>query len=113
MEQTPSRTRKLTESLAAGIPDRGIGLAFGESRTVDGIALVPVAFVSYGFGGTEESGRLGTGGGGGGVAIPLGAYTTRDGKVVFKPNSVALLAMIIPLVAALGSAVAKIIAART
>lgn len=112
MDDASPQTGRLTEALASGIPKRGIGLAFGDTRTVDGIALVPVAFVTYGFGGTEGSGKIGTGGGGGGVAIPLGAYTSKDGSMVFRPNSIALLATVIPLVSAVGFAVSKIIAAR-
>jgi hypothetical protein len=105
---TPSGT---THLLAAGVPDRGIGLAFGPVRTVGGVELVPVAFVTYGFGALDESGRFGAGGGGGGVAIPLGAYGVREGALQFRPNTVALLSLVIPIVGALGLAVAKIIRA--
>jgi uncharacterized spore protein YtfJ len=112
MDEASAHDGRLTEALASGIPDRGVGLAFGATRTVDGVALIPVAFVTYGFGGTEGSGRIGTGGGGGGVAIPLGAYVTRDGSMVFRPNPIALLAMVTPLIGALGFAVSKIIAVR-
>src|SRR5689334_8577302 len=102
---TPSGT---THLLAVGVPDRGIGLAFGPVRTVGGFELVPVAFVTYGFGALDESGRFGAGGGGGGVAIPLGAYGVREGALQFRPNTVALLSLVIPIVGALGLAVAKI-----
>jgi uncharacterized spore protein YtfJ len=72
MAETSSKER-LTEKLAAGVTDRGVKLAVGEKQTVDGVELVPVALVAYGFGAgdTEE---YGSGGGGGGSAIPLGAY---------------------------------------
>lgn len=100
-----------TERLAAGVPDRGIGLAYGPARTVGGVELVPVAFVTYGFGALDESGRFGSGGGGGGVAIPLGAYGVRDGNVQFRANPVALLSLLIPVIGALGLAVATVIKA--
>lgn len=100
-----------TQRLAAGVPDRGIGLAYGPARTVGGVEVVPVAFVTYGFGALDESGRFGTGGGGGGVAIPLGAYGVRDGDLQFRPNTVALLSLLIPVIGALGLAVASVIRA--
>lgn len=100
-----------TQHLAAGVPDRGIGLAYGPARTVGGVELVPVAFVTNGFGALDESGRFGAGGGGGGVAIPLGAYGVRAGELQFRPNTVAVLSLIIPIIGALGLAIAKIVAA--
>jgi hypothetical protein len=109
MAETSSRER-LTERLAAGVTDRGVKLAVGEKQIVDGVELVPVALVAYGFGAgdTEE---YGSGGGGGGSAIPLGAYIGGPDGVRFRPNPIALLAVSIPVIGTLGWAIAKIVRA--
>jgi hypothetical protein len=102
---------ELTARLADGVADRGIGLAYGETRNLGGVDLVPVAFVTYGFGAAEGSSQFGSGGGGGGVAIPIGAYVGgRDGGR-FEPNTVALLAVAIPVISALGWAISLIVRA--
>jgi uncharacterized spore protein YtfJ len=109
MAETLGKER-LTEKLAAGVTDRGVKLAVGEKQTVDGVELVPVALVAYGFGAgdTEE---YGSGGGGGGSAIPLGAYIGGPDGVRFRPNPIALLAVSIPVIGTLGWALAKIVRA--
>ena len=111
MTQTSPSTGAITQGLAAGVPDRGINLAVGDPRTVDGVELVPVAFVTYGFGALDESTRHGTGGGGGGVAIPLGAYAVEEGRLRFRPNTIAALSMLIPIIIALGLSISMIIKA--
>lgn len=102
---------KITDGLAAGVPNRGITLAFGDARKVGGVDLVPVAFVSYGFGALDESSRLGSGGGAGGVAIPLGAYAFEGGRLRFRPNTVAMGSLLIPIIGTLGLAISMIIKA--
>jgi uncharacterized spore protein YtfJ len=77
-------------------------LAYGETRTVDGADLIPVALVTYGFGASEASDRFGVGGGGGGAAIPLGAYVKTPQGVRFRANSIMVIATLIPLVGAIG-----------
>ena len=101
----------ITEKLAAGIPNRGVTLAYGETRIVDGVELVPVAFVSYGFGGADDAESLGTGGGGGGVSIPLGAYVGGPDGLRFRPNTIAVLAMAIPIIGTIGYAIRLIVKA--
>lgn len=99
----------LTATLASGVHDRGVGLAYGPPIDLGGSTIVPVAFVSYGFGGAEDSSQWGTGGGGGGVAIPLGAYVDSPDGALFKANTIALLSLAIPLVGTLGWAIALIL----
>ncbi len=95
----------------------GAQLAFGEKVDVgDGTSLVPVAMGCYGFGGgsdakAPDASDVAGGGGGGGFVVPLGAYVTRNGKVTFEPNPVALAAVAIPLTAVTGWAVAQVVKA--
>ena len=113
MAQMTAGTEKLTEKLAAGVPDRSVRLAYGEKQTIDGVEFVPVAFVSYGFGageGFEDEGS-GSGGGGGGVAIPLGAYIGGPDGLRFRPNAIAVLSVAIPVIGTLGWAISKIVKA--
>lgn len=111
-------------SLAGTFKDMGVSRAYGPTVTVDGEELIPVALVSFGFGGggTSEPVTAGkvaggiddggngdgaaAGGGGGGFVFPLGAYCRgRHGQVVFRPNSSAVLAGLVPLVWAVGFSV--------
>lgn len=101
----------LTDKLAAGVSERGITLAYGDKQTIDGVDIIPVAFVSYGFGATQGSPQLGDGGGGGGVAIPLGAYVGGADGVRFRPNTIAVLAVAIPVISTLGWAISKVVKA--
>lgn len=112
----------LIERVAAGMPRFGATFAYGENRTVDGEEIIPVAFVSYGFGAGEGVGAptadapseqefSGSGGGGGGMSIPVGAYLRRGGRLVFRPNPVALLCASVPAVLALGFGIAAIVRA--
>jgi hypothetical protein len=101
----------LTDRLAAGVRERGITLAYGDKQTIGGVDIIPVAFVSYGFGGTQGSPRLGDGGGGGGVAIPLGAYVGGADAIHFRPNTIAVLALAIPVISTLGWTISRVIKA--
>ncbi|MET3950039.1 hypothetical protein [Arthrobacter sp. UYEF36] len=106
-------------SLAETFKNVGVSRAYGPAVTVDGEELIPVALVSFGFGGGGTSGPLpggeaaggdadgaAAGGGGGGFVLPLGVYCRgSDGQVAFRPNSLAVLAGLVPLVCAVGFAV--------
>ncbi|MGI9824946.1 hypothetical protein [Agromyces sp. Marseille-Q5079] len=114
---------KLIENLAESVPAWGAKVAYGEKTTVDGREFVPVALVAFGFGGGEGSGDVaptektpegrgeGSGGGGGGYAVPIGAYIGGPDGLKFRPNTVALAVVAVPLVSALGAALAVIIGA--
>jgi len=117
---------RLTESLARSVSSWGARLSYGEAVVIGGQDVVPVAFAGFGFGAGEgaadapdgtgaATGRNeGSGGGGGGFAIPVGAYVSGPGGVTFRPNPVALVVAVVPLVATVGVAVAQVVrAART
>src|SRR3954468_24146192 len=106
----------ITEKLAETVPDRGIKIAYGDKVTVGGTEMVPVAFVSYGFGGGTMGGKgnlgserdadmNGDGAGGGGVSIPVGAYIAGPEGLQFHPNPITTLWVSIPVIAVLGWAI--------
>lgn len=105
-------------SLAETFKNVGVSRAYGPAVTVDGEELIPVALVSFGFGGGGNSGPgpagaaagagegPAAGGGGGGFVLPLGVYCRGgDGQVSFRPNTVAVLGGLVPLVCAVGYSV--------
>ncbi|HUG49584.1 MAG TPA: spore germination protein GerW family protein [Terrimesophilobacter sp.] len=100
----------LAETLGETVRSRGAQLAYGEPVEADGATMLPVALVSYGFGGGSDA-EHGAGGGGGGVAIPLGVYVTRDGSTRFRPNPIALIGVMTPVLWSLGLAVARVVKA--
>ena len=98
-------------SLADSFKNIGVTRAYGAPVNLGGEEIVPVALVSFGFGGGTESGEGASGGGGGGFVVPLGVYRTVNGRPAFRPNTIALLACLVPLVGAAGLALRRAIAA--
>jgi uncharacterized spore protein YtfJ len=70
----------------------------------DGVTVIPVAKVRWGFGGGSgrRQGKRGKGGGGGVQAAPLGYIEIKDGETEFKP--IRDPASLIPLIAVGGLA---------
>jgi uncharacterized spore protein YtfJ len=115
----------LVETLTDATKSIGVGAAYGAPVTVDGATIVPVALVWSGFGGGNGTASSpgasqqkigagdagGEGFGGGGVAIPIGAYVTTDGNAEFQPNVIALLAVSIPVIVTTGWALSKFVRA--
>ena len=109
----------LIEKFTESLPSWGARLAYGEKTTLDGHDLLPVAFVVFGFGGGEGSGEQpasdtspagrgeGSGGGGGGYSLPVGVYVGGPDGIRFRVNPIALVAVAVPLVSALGWAFAR------
>jgi hypothetical protein len=93
----------------------GVSRAFGPTTTIAGEEIVPVAMVSFGFGGgsSPEDGQPGvggSGGGGGGFVLPLGVYAKGPaGNLGFRPNTVVVLAALTPLVCAVGLSIRGIL----
>jgi uncharacterized spore protein YtfJ len=103
----------LALKLAENARSIGVTSAYGDPVQIEGVTIVPVALVQYGFGGGGEGGDDdgAAGGGGGGMAIPIGAYVKSGGAARFEPNVISLLAVGIPFVWVAGKAVARIIRA--
>lgn len=94
-------------SLVDAFKNVGVARAYGPAVTIAGEEVIPVAVVSFGFGGGSspegEPGPGGSGGGGGGFVLPLGVYAKGpSGRMMFRPNTVVLLAVLAPLVCAVG-----------
>ncbi|MFP7759953.1 hypothetical protein [Marisediminicola sp. LYQ85] len=101
----------LVEKIADSVTSIGAKRSYGDPVTVDGVEMIPVSLVWFGFGaGNDESAEAG-GGGGGGTIIPIGAYTKGRDGLVFEPNIIALLAVSIPLTVVAGKALSKVIRA--
>lgn len=104
----------ITKQIADTVTSVGVHAAYGAPVELDGATIIPVACASYGFGsgegGNVEAGE-GSAAGGGGLAIPVGAYVSRDGFTRFEPNTIALLAVGIPFVWVAGRALARVVRA--
>lgn len=77
---------------------------YGDAVQQDGVTIIPVAKVRWGFGGGsgKKKGKSGKGGGGGLKAAPLGYIEIKDGQTEFKP--IRDPAALVPLVAVGGLA---------
>src|SRR5699024_427536 len=86
----------------------GVTASYGEQQDLDGVKVLPVAATWYGFGGAsgEDDGNAG---GGGGVAVPVGAYIRRGSEFRFAPNIVTLLTVLTPFVMVSGRALGHVI----
>ena len=89
----------------------GVKSAYGDPIQVEGVTLVPVALMQYGYGGGDAGESGAGGGGGGGISIPIGAYVKSGGTVRFDPNIISLLTVGIPFLWVAGHALARIIRA--
>jgi uncharacterized spore protein YtfJ len=101
----------LTLKLAETFKSAGVKAVYGEPTDVEGVTIIPVAVVYYGFGGGSAGSHEAGGGGGGGISIPIGAYYSDETGMRFRPNTVMLLAVGIPFVCVAGRAVSKVIRA--
>ncbi len=80
----PDFVGRLAERLGASVRSTS---AFGEPVERDGVTVIPVSRVAWGFGGGGSIGDAqgGSGGGGGNLVTPLGYIEVRDDGTEFKP----------------------------
>ena len=109
----------------------GVAVNYGEVVTMGDSQILPVSMASFGFGGgsgfnsekdekslgadgliDQGEKQFGTGGGGGGCSIPVGAYISRDGKVTFEPNPVVMAVVSLPLACIAGRILLKLVKAK-
>jgi uncharacterized spore protein YtfJ len=89
-------------ALVEAFKQLGVSRAYGPPLQIGGEELIPVALVSFGFGGGGD-GSNAAGGGGGGFVLPVGVYgRNAKGHVTFQPNTVVVMAMLLPLIGAVG-----------
>ncbi|MCG2620698.1 hypothetical protein LVY72_02095 [Arthrobacter sp. I2-34] len=120
----------LPVQLAEQFKSFGVARSFGEPVRLGDETVVPVALVQYGFGGgqghaddedkhgADDGGAArkgkpqaaeGSGGGGGGIVIPVGVLAPgRRCRAVFRPNPLAVLVCLVPVLWAGGHAVARV-----
>jgi hypothetical protein len=90
----------------------GVKAAYGEPVTLDGVEIIPVALVHFGFGaGSDGTNDEAGGGGGGGMSVPIGAYVSGPDGPTFRPNAIALLWVLIPLTWVGGKALTSVVKA--
>jgi hypothetical protein len=96
-------------SLLESFKNLGVSRAYGAPVQIGGEELIPVALVSFGFGGGSDAADRGgaSGGGGGGLVLPLGVYRNVGGHIAFRPNTIAVLVCLVPVVSAVGVAVRR------
>lgn len=100
-------------SLVDTFKNVGVSRAYGPAVNVAGEEIIPVAMVSFGFGGgssPDDGPSGGSGGGGGGLVLPLGVYAKgTSGRMTFRPNTVVVLVALAPLVCAVGVSIRGIL----
>lgn len=107
----------LSSKISDTLSSLGVERSFGAPVELGEETFIPVAGVWVGLGGgssTDDAASDGGGGdgvGGGGLSVPLGAYVSSGGRSVFRPNTIALLAVATPLVCVTGCAIARIVRA--
>ncbi len=104
----------LAIKLSENARSMGVQSVYGDPIQIDGVTIVPVAIVQYGFGGggdESDTAAAASGGGGGGAAIPVGAYVKCGDTVRFEPNIISLMAVAIPFICVTGMAIARVIRA--
>jgi uncharacterized spore protein YtfJ len=98
----------LVEKIGQLVTSLGVKTSYGEPMTLDGVQIIPVALVWFGFGGGGDDNG---GGGGGGASVPIGAYVGGPDGPQFEPNIIAMMVVSVPLTIAAGSAFVRLVKA--
>ncbi|HKD36849.1 MAG TPA: spore germination protein GerW family protein [Pirellulales bacterium] len=102
LPSAPTFLERMVEKL--GVHARSAS-AYSEPISKDGVTIVPVAKVRWGFGGgggAKQGSERGGGGGGGMRVTPVGYIELKDGRSEFKPIRDA--ASFVPIIVAGGAA---------
>ncbi|MCK7622359.1 sporulation protein [Streptomyces sp. RS10V-4] len=105
----------LREGLAQRLGARAsVSAVFGEPVTGDGITVIPVAEIGFGFAGGVDpgTGAAPTGGAGGGGARPRGYIEIKDGTATYKPLRAPWTNVAVPLAALLAGTVVPLLVRR-
>ena len=80
----PSFVERVAEKMGVHASAKAV---YADPVQQDGVTVIPVAKLRWGFGGGSgrKQGKRGKGGGGGMHASPLGYIEIKDGKTEFKP----------------------------
>jgi uncharacterized spore protein YtfJ len=83
-KRPPSFLERIAEKLSVTASSKAV---YGEPVEHEGVTIIPVAKVRYGFGGGsgKKSTKEGEGGGGGLQASPMGYIEMKDGETQFRP----------------------------
>ncbi len=95
-------------SLVETFKNVGVSMAYGAPVQLGGQEIVPAAVVIFGFGGGSEAADRDSsagGGGGGGLVVPVGVYRSTGSQVEFRPNPIAVLFFLAPVIVAAGAAI--------
>jgi hypothetical protein len=98
----------LIENVTETVRSMGVKAAYGDPIVLDGVEMIPVALVNFGFGAGGDNDENG-GGGGGGASIPIGSYVGSPRGPMFRPNLIALLWVLIPLTWVGGKALTRVV----
>ena len=96
------------ERVTKFVGSHGVRMAYGDVATISGVEVLPVAIVSYAFGGGGDDADNG-GGAGGATVVPIGIYFRDNKGVHFRPNLFALALASIPVVATAGWVTGRIL----
>jgi Sporulation protein YtfJ (Spore_YtfJ) len=100
-KRKPSFVERVAQRMGAAASAKAV---YGDPVEHDGVTVIPVAKLRWGFGGGSgrKQGKRGKGGGGGMHAAPLGYIEMKDGQTEFKPIRDPMI--LVPLVAVGGLA---------
>ncbi|MEU9608875.1 GerW family sporulation protein [Streptomyces sp. NPDC017979] len=103
----------LMERLTEQLGRASVSAVFGEPVTSDGVTVIPVAEVGFGFaGGTGPEAGAANNCGGGAGARARGYIEIRDGIATYKPLRAPWVNVAVPLAALLAGAVAPLLVRR-
>lgn len=112
-DQVAGPAAEFLERLAAALGARAsVAAAFGQPVQSQGVTVIPVAKVGFGFGGGISKGGERGGGTGGASAAPFGYIEVKDGNAAFKPIRRPLTDLLLPVALLLAGSLAPTVVRR-